>query len=234
MGVAMSDSTPIFKKPPAKEVQMGVQFRNSLQIADARARFHNLVKDRFPAVIMPEKDKLAYDFADFSLFTENFAERLEISINYFRFVTTTYAGFASFEAAFLDSLQKFVECYGLESFTHFGLRYQNDLPLPEGKNFDDCFTLKVVMPSQIPFNSYAGRGLLLFEEPEGYVIVEIEPQVEADKIKAYSVNLSFAAQKTILLKDLPILIHRGHEYMRIFFFGILEEPYAEFLRGQNS
>ncbi len=229
----MTEPDPIFRRPPAKEVHIGVQFRNSLQIADSRSRFHSLVRARFPAVIIPETEKLVYDFSDFSLFTENFAERLEVSINYFRFVTTTYAGFASFSSAFLDSLRQFVDCYDLESFTHFGLRYQNDLPMPEGKNFDECFTLKIQMPPNIPFHSYAGRGVLLFEEPEGYVTVEIEPRIEANKIMAYNLNLAFAAQKTITLEDLPDLIHRGHEYMRLFFFGILEKSYSEFLRGQN-
>ncbi|MGH9795207.1 MAG: TIGR04255 family protein [Candidatus Acidiferrales bacterium] len=154
----MSEPELVFKKPPAKEVHIGVQFRNSLQIADARAKFHHLVKERFPAAIMPEKEKLTYDFSDFSLFTENLAERLEISINYFRFVTTSYPGFALFQETFLNSLRTFVECYGLDSYTHFGLRYQNDLPLPEGQDFDDCFRLKVAMPPEVTFSSYAGRA----------------------------------------------------------------------------
>ncbi len=73
-------------------------------------------------------------------------------MNYFRLVTTAYPGFSAFEQAFSASLRKFVECYGLESYTHFGLRYQNELPLPDGKNFDECFRLEIRMPPEITFN----------------------------------------------------------------------------------
>ena len=50
----MATEEIIFKHPPATEVQIVAGFHNIFAVADHRSRFHKLVYDKFPAIVMPE------------------------------------------------------------------------------------------------------------------------------------------------------------------------------------
>lgn len=123
------DPEIIFKKPPAREVQLAVQFPNNFEVADDRSRFHSLIKREFPLVVIPEQTKLLYDFGDYSIWTQNQANRLEIGMNYFRLATTSYFGFIQFRMLlFLNALGIFSKCYQLQSFTSLAMQYQLAAP----------------------------------------------------------------------------------------------------------
>ncbi len=167
----------IFNHPPASEVQLGVTFPNNLEVADPRSRFHSLVRAEFPTVVMPEQSKMTFDFADYSLFTEDMTERLEIGMSYFRTTSTRYPGFAKFRTLFLSTLGIFSACYKLSAFTSLAMTYRNSLPLEADHKYEDCFTLDVRLPDESHSELFAGRGLLVFQKPEGFVTLELDPQV---------------------------------------------------------
>lgn len=221
----------LFKQPPAKEVQIDVRFPYNLSVADSRGVFHRLVRERFPVVIMPDRAKLEFDLGDYSLYSQNFSERLEIAMGSFRLVTSSYPGFAPFREAFASLLSTFCTSYEISVFTNLAFRYHNQCPVPDGNEFNDCFALQIVVPEEIQANSFAGKGMLIFQQPEGYVVIEFEPQLKETVISSYHVNLSFAAQKTMSLKELLVLIDAGHAHLRRYFAGILGEEYLSFLKG---
>jgi len=226
----------IFKKPPAREVQIAVQFKNALGVADARSKYSKILKERFPLVVMPERAKLEYDFGDYSLYTENFSEHLEISMNYFRLFTTNYPGFAKFSQNFRELLSFFTECYDISTFTHFALRYNNEFPLPTGKDFRDCFAFGIEVPDSIEFASFVGRGTLIFQVTEGFVVVDVDPQVSGERVTSYLMNLAFAAQRELKITDrqddILEVSRAAHDRLRNFFVGILKPDYLEFLGGE--
>lgn len=231
----MGTSSPlIFKKPTATEVVVGVQFMNNLGVTDSRATFHNLIKREFPAVIMPEQNKLAYDFGEYSLYTENLADRLEIAMNYFRLRTTSYPGFTRFRSLFLNSLSIFARCYNLTSFSQLALQYFNDLPLESGQGFEDCFTIDVVVPENLQTTFYAGKGVLVFQESEGHVAVDLDPQLQGTDLTGYKLNLTFGTQTELAFgeekDDVTKALDDGHRHLSRFFFSILKKEYIEYLR----
>jgi uncharacterized protein (TIGR04255 family) len=227
----MSGDKAILKNPPAKEVQLGVQFAYKLEVAEQRARFHNLVKQDFPWVVPAEPVKLQVDLGDYSLHSQNIADRLEISMGYFRFVTNAYPGFARFSERFLGYFDSFVDAYALADLTHFYMKYTNSLQLPVGRDFDSCFTLRVAFPEGYSYQSYVAKGVLVVQQPDGYVVAEFDPQVEADRVTAYNLVLSFAVQKNFQASDIRPLLDTAHGHLRKFFFAILREEYLEYLEG---
>jgi uncharacterized protein (TIGR04255 family) len=221
----------IFKSPPAKEVQLWVQFNYSLAVSDFRSKFADKVKADFPTVYIPEQSQMKYDFGDYALYSANSAEHLEVGVGYFRLVTSSYPGFGPFSDKFLQNLRKFSESYGIQSFVHFTLRYSNQLPMPEGKAFQDCFEIELKLPENLSYLSFAAKGLMLLQQQEGFVAAEFDPQVEGNRIVSYGLNLSFAAQKDFPLEEVQKLARQGHEHLHRFFFSILKEQYLAFLQG---
>jgi uncharacterized protein (TIGR04255 family) len=226
----------IFKHAPASEVQLGVNFPNNLDVADERSRFHNLVRAEFPTVIMPEQNKMTYDFADYSLYTEDMAARLEIGMSYFRAASTRYPGFAKFRALFLNALGIFSKCYKLSAFTALAMTYRNTLPLEAHHKYEDCFTLDVRLPDELHSELFTGKGLLVFQKPEGFVTIEFDPQVGDSRIKAYAMNLIFTTQPgTPISPDENSLAERvdiAHAHLERFFFGVLTKQYLDYLKSK--
>lgn len=226
----------IFKHAPASEVHLGVSFPNNLEVADGRSRFHSLVRAEFPTVIMPEQNKMTFDFADYSLYTVDMAARLEIGMSYFRAASTRYPGFVKFRTLFLNALGIFSKCYNLSAFTTLAMTYRNTLPLEEHHKYEDCFTLGVRLPDQLSSDLFAGKGLLVFQKPEGFVRIELEPQVGDSRIRSYAMNLVFTtppgppigADEDSLTERVDI----AHTYLEQFFFGILTKQYLDYLRSK--
>ena len=228
----MENNRLIFKKPPLTEVRTEVAFKNTLEVADFRTKFYESVKQDFPFVLMPDKSKLTYDLGDYSLSAENWSYRLEIGMNYFRLVTASYSGFANFKERFLDSLTKFAKCYGIKSFTQFLMQYNNRLALDQF-SFEDCFSIQVTVAEKLQ-PLFAGRGVMIFEQPEGYNSIEIVPQLDGDKVKSYDLFLGFSSQSELhfeeTLEDIGLLLDTTHEYIEKYFVAVLDPKYMEHLK----
>ncbi len=232
----MREEDTIFKHPPATEVHLGVSFPNNLEIADERSRFHNLVRAQFPIVIMPERNKLTYDFADYSLFTEDMAARLEIGMGYFRVGSTRYPGFGKFRTLFLSAVGAFSKCYKLTGFTTLAMTYRNTLPLEAQHTYEDCFRLEIKLPAELQSEVFAGQGLLVFQKPEGFVTIELEPQADGSRVKAYAMNLVFTTRPGPSISadehSLGERVDTAHRYLEQFFFAILTKQYLDYLRSK--
>jgi|SRR5437868_6143847 len=229
----MSTEEIIFKHPPATDVQLGVAFPNNFDVADQRNRFYKLVRAEFPILLMPEQNKMTYDFADYMLQRQDMAERLEIGMNYFRQTSLRYPGFRKFRESFLKSIGAFSECYELDSFTQLSMAYRNILPLENQQKYQDIFALNVSLPGIEETELFAGQGMLVFQKPQGYVTVQLEPKIEGSQIKSYSMNLLF-----ITRPDNPSQFERSrvvefaemaHDYLKRYFFAILTKQYVEYL-----
>jgi len=234
---AMADNETILRHPPAHEVKLEVNFPNNLAVADGRSRFYNLVRGEFPTVIIPEQGKMQFDFGDYALYTENLSLRLEVGMSYFRAVSTGYPGFTKFRDSFSNALQLFIGCYDLKTFNNFALTYVNKLQLePEHRLFEDIFRLEVKIPEDLGHNLFAGKGLLVFQKPEGYMTVQFDPEAGAGGVGSYSLTLFFVSfpGAPINAEKGPIesLANVAHGYLSKFFFGILTEKYLAFLRAK--
>ena len=230
----MEPNALIFRKPPVTEVRTEVTFRNTLEVADCRSEFYKLVRDEFPHVWMPDKSKLSYDFGDYSLRTENGSYRLEIGMNYFRLVTPSYSGFDEFKKRFTESAAKFAQCYGIKSFLQFSMQYNNRLPFESESSFEDCFSIKLtVANTNQPL--FAGKGVMIFEHPEGYAAIEIDPQFADEKITSYILTLGFSSQRELVYdepgRDFVTLLQGAHDYIEKYFVSLLEPKYLQYLKS---
>ncbi len=199
----------------------------------SEASFMILLNKEFPIVLIPDRSKLTYDFGDYSLNTENWSYRLEIGMNYFRLVTASYSGFADFKERFRDSLSRFAGCYDIGSFRQFSMQYNNKLPLDQS-SFDDCFAIKVTVAEKLQ-PLFAGRGVMIFEQPEGYLSIEIVPQLDGDKVTSYSLLLGFFSQSELPYEEsmngIGLLLDRAHEYIETHFVLVLDSKYMGHLRN---
>ncbi len=80
---------------------------------------------------------------------------------------------------------------------------------------------------------FAGQGVLVFQKPQGFVTVQLEPKAEGSQIKSYTMNLFFTTRpdspsqhdKTLVADFTDI----AHDYLKRFFFGILTKQYLDYL-----
>jgi uncharacterized protein (TIGR04255 family) len=227
----MSTEEIIFNHPPATEVQLGIAFPNNFEVADQRDRFYKKVRSEFPIIIMPEQSKAAYDFADYSLQRQDTAERIEVGMNYFRLASTRYPGFRKFRELFIAVLNSFFQCYEITSFTLLSMSYRNTLPLEANQKYKDCFALNISLPETEEL--FAGQGVLVFQKPQGFVTVQLEPKAEGSQIKSYSMNLLFTTRPDSPTQHDKTLVadftDMAHDYLKRFFFGILTKQYIEYL-----
>jgi uncharacterized protein (TIGR04255 family) len=227
----MSTEEIIFNHPPATEVQLGIAFPNNFEVADQRNRFYKLVRAEFPIVVVPEQSRMAYDLADYTLQREDTAERIEVGMNYFRLASTRYPGFRKFREMFINTLNSFFQCYEIKSFTLLSMSYKNTLPLEANQKYKDCFALNISLPETEEL--FAGQGVLVFQKPQGFVTLQLEPRAEGSQIKSYSMTLFFTTRpdspsqhdKTLVADFTDI----AHDYLKRFFFGILTKQYLDYL-----
>jgi uncharacterized protein (TIGR04255 family) len=227
----------IFNHPPAKEVRLEVTFPNSLEVADGRNKFYQLVRAEFPVVVMPEQSKMTYDLSDYALYTDDRAERLEIGMSYFRLASTRYAGFKKFRTLFLSTLGLFVGCYEVRSFVNLSMTYENNLSVEsDHKKFADLFNLEVRMPQALQSEPFLGKGLLVFQKPEGYVSIQFEPQAGGSGLESYSLTLYFVTLPGVAIEtkagSLETLVNAAHAYLDTFFFELLTDKYLDYLRAK--
>jgi uncharacterized protein (TIGR04255 family) len=228
------NSKTVFTSPPAVEVKAAVQFANNLRVADDRAAFHELIKKEFPIVVMPDQKSLQFDFGDYTLYSENQVYRLEISMNYFRLVAMKYTGFQDFRQMYLAALSLFARHYGIQGFNNFAFIYSNRLFIPAEATFDECFAVRIEVPQQLGSEVYAVRGMLVFKEQDGLILLEFDPQISGDVIESYELNLTYASQRPMVVSegqtDVLAALDRGHVRLTDFFFSILQPKLIEHLK----
>lgn len=234
MRIRMATEQIIFKHPPVTEAQVAVLFLNNFEVADQRSRFHKVVADEYPFIIMPEQNKLQYDFGDYVLQKQDGTERIEVGMNYFRFTSVRYPGFTKFRELFLNSLNKFLDCYEIKSFFSLSMSYRNTLPLAPGSAYKDCFALNISLPDYPESELFAGQGILVFKKPEGFLTVQLEPKIESGEVQLYSMHLLFATNQEFTgqfdRSQVPLFADTTHDHLRRFFFGMLTQKYLEYLR----
>jgi len=232
----MPISKTTFKNPPAVEVKAAVQFPNNLLVADDRAGFHAMIKREFPFVVMPDLKQLQYDFGDYTIYTENQVYRLEIAMNYFRLVAAKYTGFQDFRKMYLAAVSMFARYYRIMEFNSFAFQYVNKLPLPGGITFDECFTIKVTLPEELGVSLYVGKGLLVFKEDDGFVLIELEPQLTGLTPESYGMNLTFSVERHLTVSDdrneVIEFLDKAHDRLSDFFFSILQPKVIEHLQSR--
>jgi uncharacterized protein (TIGR04255 family) len=234
----MSSPRVVFKKPPILEVGVSVQFLNCLSVADERKRFHDSIKAKFPVVIIPEQRQCQNDFGDYILYTQNQAERLEIGMNYFRYITTTYPDFDRFRTAFLNAFDIFRRTYELSSFNSFFYYYNNSLPIGTQTRFNEIFTVDVRLPGDMAERLAASQGTLLFQEVEGHVAVEFKPEWKEVKLEKYGLALRFGSPKQVEANsdsdsEIASILDAGHAHLERYFFSMLQPEYVKFLEQQQ-
>ena len=229
-------SKTTFANPPAIEVKAVVQFANDLRVADDRAGFHALIKREFPIVVMPDQKQLQHDFGDYTLYTDNQVYRIEVSMNYFRFVAMKYRGFQDFREMYLAAVSMFAHYYKIAAFNSFAFIYMNKLFLPPEATFDECFTVRVELPHQLGTAVYAGRGTLVLKEQDDLILLEFDPQFSGNVIESYGLNLTFAAQRQIVISEgqsaLLAVLDNGHVRLGDYFFSILQPKVIEHFKAQ--
>lgn len=227
----MSTDKAIFKTPPAREVSMAVQFANNLAISDSRAKFYSSVKHLFPQVIIPEQKNLQYDFGDYSLYTEDQFQHLEVSMNYFRLVSTRYMGFKKFRAIFIEGFEKLAQCYDITTLASLGMVYYNKLPLGE-RSLGDCFDVGLVIPQSIKGSFLTGSGNLAFQEKDAWVSVDLKAEAQEGTVASYNMNLSYISLVKTELSDeaLKSKMDAAHDCLRTYFFALLKDTYVEYLK----
>ncbi len=230
----MATEEIIFKHPPATEVQIVAGFHNIFAVADHRSRFHKLVYDEFPAIVMPERSKVPLDLGDYTLHAKDGATRLEIGMNYFRLVSLRYPGFKKFREQFLGLLKTFADCYEIkQTFYLLSMSFRNDLPLTPNFQYKDCFTLKISFSMEPEPELFAGQGFLVYKKPEGLITIQLEPKVENAQVQAYTMNLLFTTNRNFSepfdRELIPQLTDTAHDYLKGFFLGMLTKQYVEFL-----
>ena len=222
-----------FTNPPIVEVKAIVQFPNNLRVADDRFGFHEIIKAEFPVVVMPELKQLQYDFGDYSVYTDNQAYRLEISMNYFRLASTAYRGFQEFRQMYLAAVSMFVRHYHIPSFDSFTLQYTNRLVLPPDATFGGCFAVKIEMPEGLQAKLATGSASLLFDEGDGFVMLELNPQLLAQPAESWGINLTFLTQQRLSVSEdcnqVGDILERAHTRLTDFFFSALKPEIVEHL-----
>jgi uncharacterized protein (TIGR04255 family) len=228
----------IFKKPPATEVRAAVQFKNSLEVADTRSRYHDLVRDMFPTILMPERSKLQFDLGDYSLWNEAVDTSLEIGMNYFRLFTRNYSGFSQFSSVFRRSLDAFSGLYGISVFESLVTQYVNQLPLRQGDGFENCFRFDISLPEEIDLPIYAGQGFLALQAPEGILGLRLEPQAEGLTVRSYTLDLIFNVSRRLLVgegrDEVGHFLEVAHMHIKRVFLGVLNKGYLEYLESRQG
>lgn len=232
----MAITKTTFANPPAFEVMAEVRFANRLRIADERFTFHELIKAEFPFVVIPTQKHLEFDFGDYTLYTENQAYRLEISMNYFRLIATKYSGYQDFRGMFAATQSLFAKHYGLTQFGNFTLQYKNKFALREGSDFSEYFKIDIHLPEELGVKLHAGRGLLAFQQDEGLVLLEFDPQFTGKVLESYGLNLTFGIERLLSItpdrNDVADIFDKAHTRLTDFFFAILRPKLMEQLRKQ--
>ena len=226
----------ILKHPPVTEVQITVAFSNNFAVADQRSRFYDKVRAEFPIIVIPEQSKMAYDLADYILQRQDTADRIEVGMNYLRLASTRYPGFRKFRNLFIETFNIFLQCYEIKYFTFLSMYYRNFLPLEAHQKYKDVFALTVNIPESEAPELFAGQGVLVFQKPQGFLTVQLEPKAEEGmQVKSYSMNLLFTTlpdnppfEKTLVADHLDT----AHEYLKRFFFEVLTKQYIEYLRAK--
>jgi uncharacterized protein (TIGR04255 family) len=236
MAVPMAEPKIIFKHPPLSQALVGISFLNNLEVADDRARFHTTIRSEFPLVVMPERNTLTYDFGDYSLQTEDGAIKLEIGMGYFRLVSTKYSGFGDFKRMFLSALGLFSKCYDLKNVLTMVMSYNNVLPLESNQKFSDIFVMDMRLPQELQSELSAGQGVMMFQKPEGFLSVQLQPQLVAMEVKTYGFNLVFGSLPSrsfdVAANSFGQLLDVAHGYIESFFFGLLTRSYLEYMRAR--
>src|SRR5216684_1043121 len=78
------------------------------------------------------------------------------------------------------------QCYEIKTFTLLSMSYRNALPLEANQKYKDCFALNISLPETETEELFAGQGVLVFQKPQGFVTVQLEPRVEGSQVTSYS------------------------------------------------
>jgi len=237
-----ADPGTYFPNAPLKEVAFEVRFNPLLKIERDIARFQEGITQEYPLL---GKEVTLTDGEQGSTFLFHTADKrktIRASVRSFGLSTTGYHHFPPFREELLEKTNVFCHCYDVTSFTRVGLRYINNIEVPERQGAYD-FT-ELVYP-HLNLQRVSAKDIqkmaqeIVLTRKTGALAIRsgllpLPPVPGREEKKAvYILDLDFYTETVTPLEQLSGLVATFHDEIEREFLSQVTKSMVRIMKGEG-
>ncbi len=237
-----ADPGTYFPNAPLKEAAFEVRFNPLLKIERDIARFQERITQEYPLLGKETGLTNGEQVSTFLFHTANKDKTLRISVRSFGFSTTNYHHFDPFRDELLEKTKDFCQCYDVTSFTRVGLRYINNIEIPERNGrFDFTELVHPLLDLQRISAEEIQRMAqeIVLTKPAGALairsgLIPLAPVPGREEKKAlYVLDLDFYTETLTGREDLPRLVGTFHDEIEKEFLSQVTKSMVTVMEGKG-
>lgn len=224
----------IFPNSPLREVAFEIRFAPKLRVAAELWRLQEQLSNQYPIVAKETEVQPNGSLVEFAAFqsTQN-ARVIKVSHQSFLIAFTHYTSFEEYKAEVIKQTDLFCETFDIDVFTRIGLRYVNEITLPD---LNPLTLTKYIRPI-INFDSFP---------PETVNQFAIEMQLRHTKhpvtLRAallsgsswvYVLDIDCHSGKQTSAREWTNLLDQFHDSAQRIFLDHITEEYKQRMRGMK-
>jgi len=227
------DFDEVFPNPPIREVDMEVRFAPRLRIPVEIWKFQDFVVKEYPGVSNETAVSQSANMVAVVVFQNSEAGRvIKVSQQNLVFSFTTYKTYEDFKTEVLRRSKEFCSLFGIETFARVGLRYVNEILIPEPEP-------EAILKYVRPFAAFGRIGIqnvrqfitdlrLSFDAHQ----VTFRAALLRDRLPTYVLDIDCYSDAEQLVEHLERSLDLYHESAQRLFLDHITEEYKNLMRGK--
>ena len=228
-----SELEEVFSKPPLREVAFEIRFTPRLRVQAEIWRLQDQLVDVYPVVSTESAIQTNGAVIDISVFQDPVAARtLKVSSQNFVVAFSRYLCFEDFKEEITARVRQFCSTFGVDSFTRVGLRYVNEISMPE-LSVDSL--LEYVRP-MVDFDRFPLRDIDQFatEVRAQYRshMVTVRGVLLPGLLRTYVLDIDCHTESPKSSVSYPELLELFHDSAQRIFLDHITDRFKEVMRGK--
>lgn len=222
----------MFLHSPLREVAFELRFPPRLRVPAEIWRLQDQLVQAYPEVGKEATMQATGAVSDVAVF-QNSEERRVIKVSHSNFVIafTRYVRFDDFKSEVLRQTEQFCGLFGIEEFSRIGLRYVNEIALPNAEPLSKYLSPSLSFTSfpEELVDQFAVEVFAKYREHPMTVRSALLPGL----VRTYVLDIDCHTSARSSAAEHPILLDRFHESAQRVFLDHVTEEYKQVMRGRK-
>lgn len=234
---------PLYPNQPLINVATEVRFRGDLKVESIRPEFHQLIRDGFPQLMVPEAEQgVAPALQHYRFENDQSSQGVQIAVHSFSYYSRDYPGHVAFLAVVESLLDEFVRLIGKLYVNRIGWRYINAIPfarengmVPLHRFFGQIFGMELTRDHL--FSSADMKATLPINDAQYNMALKTVQSKDAPQEECLLLDIdAFQTyeSKKMYAPDVMHEIRRAHSSGYSVFESLIAESYRAYLIGEGG
>ncbi len=224
----------VFPANPIREVDFEIRFTPGLRVQPEMWRFQKNLGAEYPDVGLESALLPSGGTLNVTVFQNLLKARvIKVSPQNMALAFSAYVNFEDFKEEALRRSVSFCETFEIASLTRVGLRYVNEIPLPNQQpELMTAYVRPIVDFSRFPLDSVQQFALQVAARQDDHMVL-VRTALLARPMRTYILDIDAYTETEQPTSEISALLDRFHDTVQRVFLDHVTDEYKQVMRGEK-